>query len=79
MRSTVPPLTTWVIMLKRKGQQKRERARALAKRETPRLGDIVDVTDDDGTKVRAIIVGSPRYNPPDSSALGWYMVEVDEA
>jgi len=66
-------------MLKRKGQEKRHRARVLAKREEPRLGDIIQVTDDDGTKVHAIIVGSPRYNAPDSVILGWYLVEADEA
>jgi hypothetical protein len=79
MPSLVPPLTTWVIMLKRRGQQTRQRARVLAKREEPRVGDIVEVTDDDGTKLRAFVVSSPRYNPPSGAVLGWYMVEADEA
>jgi hypothetical protein len=65
-------------MLKRKEQQTRRRARMPAKRDIPRVGDIIAVTDD-GTKVRAIIVGSPRYTPPDAAVLGWYMVEADEA
>jgi hypothetical protein len=79
MPSNIPPLTTWVIMLKRRGNQKRHRARSLAKREIPRAGDIVEVTDDDGTKLRAIVVGFPRYYPPDAAVLGWYIVEADEA
>ena len=78
MPTNVPPLTTWVIMLKRRGQEKRRRARVLAKREQPRIGDLIQVIDDDGTKVRAIIVGSPRYYPPDSFLLGRYIVEADE-
>ena len=51
----------------------------MAKREIPRAGDIVEVTDDDGAKVRAIVVGFPRYYPPDTAVLGWYIVEADEA
>jgi hypothetical protein len=70
----MPPLTTWVIMLKRLGQQKRHRARLQAKREVPQIGDPISVTDDDGSKVRAIIVGSLRYDPP----LGRYTVDADE-
>jgi len=34
----------------------------------------IEVTDDDGTKVSAIIVGSPHYDPP----LGQYTMEADE-
>jgi hypothetical protein len=73
------PLTTWVIMLKRKGHQKRQPARSLAKREIPRTGDMIEVTDDDGTKVRAIVVGFPRHYPADTAILGRYVVEADEA
>jgi hypothetical protein len=70
----MPPLTTWVIMLKRRDQPKRNRARLQAKREVPEVGVPIEVTDDDGTKVHAIIVGSPRYDPP----IGQYTMEADE-
>jgi hypothetical protein len=73
-----PPLTTWVIMLKRLGQQKRQQARLQAKRELPQPGDPILVTEDDGTKVHAIIVRSPRYDPPRTSVLGRYTVNADE-
>jgi hypothetical protein len=70
----MPALTTWVIMLKRRDQPKRHRARLQAKREAPEVGVRIEVTDDDGTKVSAIIVGSPHYDPP----LGQYTMEADE-
>jgi hypothetical protein len=61
-------------MLKRREQPKRHRARLQAKRQVPNVGEPIEVTDDDGTKVRAIIVGSPRYDP----TLGQYTMEADE-
>ena len=73
-----PPLTTWLIMLRRLGEQKRQQARLQAKRELPQTGDPILVTEDDGTKVHAIIVRSPRYDPPRTSVLGRYTVNVDE-
>jgi hypothetical protein len=73
-----PPLTTWVIMLKRLGEQKRQQARMQAKRELPQPGDPILVTEDDGTKVHAIIVRSPQYDPPRTSVLGRYTVNADE-
>jgi hypothetical protein len=71
-------MTTWTIMLKRQGQQKRHQARVQAKRELPQVGDPIKVTDDDGAKVFAIIVGSPRYDPPQPVALGRYTINADE-
>jgi hypothetical protein len=71
-------MTTWTIMLKRQGEQKRHQARVQAKRELPRVGDPIKVTDDDGTKVPAIIVGSPHYDPPRTIALGRYTINADE-
>jgi hypothetical protein len=73
-----PPLTTWVIMLKRLGDENRRRARLQAKRERPLTGDPISVTEDDGTKVSAMIVGSPRYIPPAKDSLGCYTVDADE-
>jgi hypothetical protein len=61
-------------MLKRRDQPKRHRARLQAKREVPEVGVRIEVTDDDGTKVNAIIVGSPHCYPP----LGQYTMETDE-
>jgi hypothetical protein len=65
-------------MLKRLGQQKRQQARLQAKREIPQLGDPILVTEDDGTKVHAIIVRLPRYDPPRTGVLGRYTVNADE-
>jgi hypothetical protein len=48
--------------------------RGLDRPERPQIGDPISVTDDDGSKVRAIIVGSLRYDPP----LGRYTVDADE-
>jgi hypothetical protein len=73
-----PPLTTWVIMLKRLGEEKRHRARLQAKRQTPQKGDPISVIEDDGTKISAVIVGSPRYIPPGKASLGSYTVDADE-
>jgi hypothetical protein len=73
-----PLLTTWVIMLKRLGNENRQRARLQAKRERPLTGDPISVTEDDGTKVSAVIVGSPRYIPPGNGSLGCYTVDADE-
>jgi hypothetical protein len=73
-----PPLTTWIIMLKRLGEQKRQQARLQARRELPQTGDPILVTEDDGTKVHAIIVRSPHYDPPRTSVLGRYTVNADE-
>ena len=72
------PLTTWVIMLKRLGDKNRHRARLQAKRERPQAGDPISVTEDDDTKVSAVIVGSPRYVPPSKDSLGSYAVNADE-
>jgi hypothetical protein len=72
------PLTTWIIMLKRHGDERRHRARLQAKRETPLTGDPITVTEDDGTKVSAVIVGSSRFVPSGKDSLGSYTVDADE-
>jgi hypothetical protein len=71
-------MTLWTIMLRRQGQQKRHQARAQANRDLPQVGDTIKVVDDDGTKVLAIIVGSPHYHPPRATALGRYTINADE-
>jgi hypothetical protein len=65
-------------MLRRQGEQKRHKARAQANRDLPQFGNPINVVDDDGTKVLAIIVGSPRYYPPRAVTLGRYTINVDE-
>jgi hypothetical protein len=49
-------------------------SQASGKREIPKVGEPILVTEDDGTKNRAIIVRSPCYDSP----LGKYTVEADE-
>jgi hypothetical protein len=73
-----PPLTTWVIMLKRLGNEKRHRTRLQARRQRPLTGDPISVIEDDGTKVTAVIVGSPRFTPPGKDSLGSYAMDADE-
>jgi hypothetical protein len=75
---TSPPLTTWVIMLTRLGSETRHKARLQAKRQRPLTGDPIAVIEDDGTKVSAVVVGSPRYVPPEKASLGSYTVDADE-
>ena len=68
----------WVIMLKRRGEEKRRRGRLQAKRDIPRTGDPISVTEDDGTRVRGVIVGTPHYKPSDKNSLASYTVDADE-
>jgi hypothetical protein len=41
-------------------------------------GDPTSVIEDDGTKVSAVIMGSPHFIPPGNDLLGSYPVDADE-